>query len=113
MQGKKSTRQSIHVEILNRLLELQKEKGQRDADTKAIEAEMNRLKALIVADMGTSCSAVSEDGCTITWNPVRKLGVSKERLERLKAVHPDIYTEYVTISESRRFNIKRPKPDAA
>ena len=96
-----------------RFLELQEEKGRRDADTKAVEAEMKRLKALIVADMGTSCSAVSEDGCTITWNPVRKSGVSKEGLERLKAVHPEIYTEYVTISESRRFNIKRPKPDAA
>ena len=98
---------------VTRFLELQEEKGRRDADTKAVEAEMKRLKALIVADMGTSCSAVSEDGCTITWNPVRKSGVSKEGLERLKAVHPEIYTEYVTISESRRFNIKRPKPDAA
>ena len=98
---------------VTRFLELQKEKGQCDADAKAIEAEMKRLKALIVADMGTSCSAISEDGCTITWNPVRKSGVSKEGLERLKAVHPDIYAEYVTISESRRFNIRRPKSDAA
>ena len=89
------------------------EKDRHDADVETVEAEMKRLKALIVADMGKSCSAVSEDGCTITWNPVRKLGVSKEGLERLKAVHPDIYTEYVTVSESRRFNIRRPKPDAA
>lgn len=59
---------------VTRFLELQKEKGQCDADAKTIEAEMKRLKALIVADMGTSCSAISEDGCTITWNPVRKSG---------------------------------------
>ena len=98
---------------VTRFLELQEEKGRRDADVNAVAAEMKRLKALIVADMGKSCSAISEDGCTITWNPVRKTGVSKEGLERLKAVHPDIYTEYVTISESRRFNIKRPKPNAA
>ena len=98
---------------VTRFLELQEEKGRRDADAKAVEAEMKRLKALIVADMGISCSAVSEDGCTVTWNPVRKFGVSKEGLERLKAVHPDIYAEYVTLSESRRFHIKRPKSDAA
>ena len=94
-------------------MELQEEKRRYDADADAIEAEMKRLKALIVADMGTSCSAISKDGCTVTWNPVRKTGVSKEGLERLKAVHPDIYTEYVTISESRRFSIKRPKDGAA
>lgn len=98
---------------VTRFLELQEEKRRYDADADAIEAEMKRLKALIVADMGTSCSAISKDGCTVTWNPVRKTGVSKEGLERLKAVHPDIYTEYVTISESRRFSIKRPKDGAA
>lgn len=98
---------------VTRFLELQEEKSLHDADAKAVEAKMKRLKALIVADLGTNSSAVSEDGCTITWNPVRKSGVSKEGLERLKVVYPDIYEEYVTISESRRFNIKRPKPDAA
>ncbi len=98
---------------VTRFLELQEEKGRYDADVDAVEAEMKRLKALIVADMGTSCSAISKDGCTVTWNPVRKTGVSKKGLERLKAVHPDIYSEYVTISESRRFSIKRPKDGAA
>lgn len=98
---------------VTRFLELQEEKNRRDANSQQIADEMNRLKALIVADMGTSCSATSEDGCTITWNPVRKTGIFKEGLERLKAVHPNIYAEYVTTSESRRFTIKRPKPDAA
>ena len=98
---------------VSRFLELQEEKRLRDTDAKLVEAEMKRLKALIVADMGTSCSAMAEDGCTVTWNPVRKPGISKDGLERLKVVHPDIYAEYVTCSESRRFSVKRPKPDAA
>ena len=96
-----------------RFLELQEEKKRYDVNSQPIEDEMERLKALIVADMGTSSSAVSVDGCTITWNPVRKSGIFKEGLERLKAVHPNIYAEYVTTSESRKFSIKRPKPDAA
>ena len=39
--------------------------------------------------------------------------ITKEGLERMKEVHPDIYEEYVTISESRRFYIKETKPKAA
>lgn len=96
-----------------RYLELQEEKKLHDAGAKLIEDEMKRLKALILADMGTSPCAVSDDGCTITWKPSYTTGIMKEELERLKAVHPDIYTEYVTTSERRRFNIKRPKPEAA
>jgi len=74
---------------------------------------MQRLKALIVADMGHSSTAICEDGCTVSWKPVRKVGISKHDLERLKEVHPEIYAEYASVSESRRFNIKLPKPEAA
>jgi len=66
--------------------------------------------------MGTSPMATYEDTCgsyTVTFNPVRRPGISKEGLERMKEVHPEIYAEYVTVSESRRFNIKQSKPKAA
>jgi len=96
-----------------RYLELQEEKNLRDSDTKKADAEMQRLKALIIADMGRSCTAVCEDGCTVSWKPVCKVGISKNNLDRLKEVHPEIYAEYVTVSESRRFNIKQSKPEAA
>ncbi len=96
-----------------RYLELKEEKKQQDANAKAVDSELKRLKALIVADMGGSSTAVTEDGCTVTWKAVRKPDISKEGLERMKQVHPEIYEEYVTISESRRFNVKLPKPEAA
>ena len=70
---------------------------------------MNRLKALIMADMGTSCSATAEDGNTVIWKTVRKPQIYKENLRRLKEACPDIYAEYVTFSESRRFSIKQPE----
>lgn len=94
-------------------MELQREKQTYDGKVNEIKAEMNRLKALIVADMGTNPSAVAEDGCTITWKPSYTPGIFKEGLERLKVVHPDIYQEYVTYSERRNFNVKQPKPEAA
>lgn len=95
---------------VKRYLQLQEAKAAHDAAGKDLETEMKRLKAAIVADMGKSCTAVYDDkesSYTITFNPVYRKAISKEGLERLKVMHPDIYAEYVTTSESRRFNIKK------
>lgn len=95
---------------VKRYLQLQEAKTAHDAAGKELENEMKRLKAAIVEDMGTSCKAVYDDkesSYTITFNPVYQRTISKDRLERLKVMHPDIYDEYVTTSESRRFNIKK------
>lgn len=102
--------------MIRRYEELQEEKKRFDADVKAIDAELGRVKAQIIAAMGTSSCAVydtGDGGYTVTYNPVRKSGISKENLERLKAVHPDIYEEYVTTQISRRFCIKQTKAEAA
>ena len=55
-----------------RFLELKEQKSGLDAEVKRLEAEMKRMKALIVADMGSSCNAVYEDASgsyTITFHP--------------------------------------------
>lgn len=93
-----------------RFTELQAQKRLADEQSKSIENEMKRLQGRIVAEMGVSCTAVcavGADAYTVTYNPTRKAGVSKENLSRLQAQHPDIYEEYVTVSESRRFYVKR------
>lgn len=101
---------------VQRFLELQQLKAEADTSVKALEAELQRMKGLIVSEMGASCSAA----CTlegvpylVTYNPVRKSVVSKENLVRLQAQHPEIYSEYVTVSESRRFYIKEQRVKAA
>ena len=99
-----------------RYLELKAEKSQLDAEVNRLEAEMKRIKALIVADMGGSCTAVYEDASgsyTVTFNPSYHEKMLKENLLRLRETHPDIYAEYVSVSESRRFNVKRAKANAA
>lgn len=93
--------------------ELQSEKKKFDAKSKQVENEMKQLKALIVADMGTSSTAISADGYTITWKPSYTPGIYKEKLEQLKVLHPDIYAEYATNSERWNFNIQKPKSEAA
>lgn len=101
---------------LVRYLELQEKKKNLKDQTKVIENDLQRMKAMIVAEMGTSCSAVCEkDGTsyTITYNPVRKPTVDKDNLLRLKMQFPDIYNQFVTVSESRRFDVKISASEAA
>ncbi len=92
-----------------RYLELQAQKRAVDAQAKSIEGEMKRLQGQIVDEMGNSCNAVCSSGSdsyVVTYNLVRRLGISKEDLVRLQAQHPDIYDDYVTVTESCRFSIK-------
>ncbi len=59
-------------EKVRRYVELKEQKSALNANVKALDAEMERLKALIVADMGASWSAAYEDAdgsYTVTFNP--------------------------------------------
>jgi predicted phage-related endonuclease len=97
-------------------LELQEEKRLLSAEVKRVEDEMKRIKGLLVEKMGTSCTATynGAEGCyTVTYDPVRKAGIPKTNLERLKLERPEVYAEYVTVTESRRFNIKKAAIQAA
>lgn len=101
---------------LLRFRELQEQKKIHDAPTKKVKNEMERLKALMVAEMGTACTAVCEQddtSYTVTYNPIREPTISKDNLMRLKILYPEIYKEFVTVSESRRFNISASVKKAA
>ena len=92
-------------ERVRQYLALRDEKGVLGSDTKKLESELERLKALILADMGGSRAAVYADGCgsyTVTVDPSRRVGILKDNLLRLKECHPDIYEQYVTVSESQK-----------
>lgn len=94
---------------LMRYLQLQEEKKRAEAGSKEIEADMRRLKAALIAEMGKSCKAVCQQNgmnYTVTYNPVKKSGIDKDNLMRLKLDYPEIYNQYVTVSEFRRFSVK-------
>jgi putative phage-type endonuclease len=106
----------LQAQPLYSFLELQEEKRRLSAEMNQIEDSMKRMKGLLVEKMGTSCMALydgAEGSYAITYNPVRTVGIPKAGLERLKLEHPDIYEEYVTVSESRRFSIKKIAQQAA
>ena len=102
--------------LIPRYLELQAQRNAEKRNYEHIEAEMRRLQGRIVAEMGRSCTAVCqgrEAAYSISYKPVRKSGISKDNLQRLQAQHPDIYEQYVTVSESRRFYVKKQREEAA
>ena len=94
---------------ITRFLELQDLKRELDNRVRAVDYQMNRIKGLIADEMGKNCLAYCEVGGVlyqVTYNPVYRTGIDKDNLAKLKERHPDLYDEYVTVSESRRFYIK-------
>ena len=97
-------------------MELREEKSAVNARIKEIDSEMKRLQGRIVAEMGRTCEAACSAGgndYVITYKPTRRSDISKDNLFRLQAQHPDIYNDYVTVSESRRFYVKKSQDDNA
>ena len=103
-------------ERLMQYLKLQEEISSSETQSKKLKAEMERLKAILVTGMEGSSKAVCEKNginYTLTYNISRKATVNKDNLLRLQLLHPDIYKEFVTVSESRRFSVKANAAGAA
>ena len=101
---------------LMQYLRLLDEKKNAEVYSKEIDKDIQRLKALLIAEMGTSCTAICEQegvNYTVTYTPVRKSIIDKDNLLRLKLEHPDIYEQFVTVSESRRFSVRASIMEAA
>jgi predicted phage-related endonuclease len=101
---------------LARYLELSQTKSALNRQVKAVDSEIVKIKGLIAEGMGNSCAAACEvngTAYTITYNPSQRLMIVKDGLARLKDCHPDIYKEYVTASESRRFYVKPKREESA
>ena len=95
--------------LLMRYLRLVDEKKTSETISKKREEELLRLRAILIAQMGPSCMAGCErDGIryTVTYKPTRRAGIDKDGLARLKIQYPDIYEQFVTVTESRRFQVK-------
>ncbi len=106
----------IFTAQIERYMELKQEKSTYSAKIKQIDNEMHRLQGNIIDRMGKGCLASCRHGSDtyqITYNPIRKPDILKENLARLNLRHPEIYEEYVTVSEQRRFHVKKLQEAAA
>ena len=88
---------------------MQAKKEQIESQSRQLERELQRLKALLIAAMGQNCSAEGlADGSsyTLTCKPSYRTGIPKENLKRLQLLYPAIYSQFVTVTESRRFTVR-------
>ncbi len=99
---------------LEKYLSLQQEKKEIDEKSRLLEKEIQRLKALIIEEMGHNCIAdcqVNGRPYTISYIPYLKPNISAENLKKLELLHPDLYEQYVTMTETRRFLVKVKKDE--
>ncbi len=101
-----------HITNITKYLELKEEKANLAAQVKKLEEEMKLSYMGIVEEMGTSCKAVLKNGTEsfeISYKPSYRTQITSEGLEKMKVNHPDIYDDYVNVTESRRFTVKHKK----
>ena len=97
------------VTQIHQYLQLQEQKGVLAKQVTQLDAQMQQLKGLLVSELdGKDCAtcADGEQSYVISYNPIRRQGISKDNLVRLREVYPEIYEQFVETSESRRFSIK-------
>ncbi len=98
------------AKALDQILVLKAEQSMHDQKSRKIKEEIASIYAPIVDEMGISCLAtcLSPSGeFEVSYNPSVRVSINKESLEKLKINHADIYEEYVTSSESRKFSVKK------
>lgn len=101
--------QRKHLAAIKKYLELKEQKSSVDSQSKKLEEDMKQAYLDIVEELGTSCTGMLKAGTeeyTITYNTAYRTGIDKKGLEKLKIQHPDIYDDFVNVSESRRFSVK-------
>ena len=94
---------------IHQYLQLQEQKNALAKQVTQLDAQMQQLKGLLVSELdGKDCAtcADGEQSYVISYNPIRRQGISKDNLVRLREVYPEIYEQFVETSESRRFSIK-------
>lgn len=108
--AEKVTLNGKHLTNLEQYLQLREEKLQHDREVKRLETRMKEAYAEVVEEMGSTCDAVLRVGGTIyevSYKPKYRTGIDKNGLEKLKVQHPDVYDDYVNITESRSFSAKK------
>ena len=98
-----------HIRSVTQFIELRDAKLELDRQGRVLKNQMDKVKGLIVDKMGKSCAASCDVGdvtYAVTYNPVKRPEISKDNLLRLQERLPEVYEEYVTVSEYRKFNVR-------
>ncbi|MCL2775834.1 MAG: YqaJ viral recombinase family protein [Oscillospiraceae bacterium] len=95
---------------IEKYFDLRSQKLELNRQADDIDDEMKRLSAKVIDFMGTGCNAVCKSGPNeyyISYKPSYRENISKDGIDALRTFHPDIYDNFVTKTESRRFTVTR------
>lgn len=95
---------------LEKINQLKEQKAMFDQQSRKLDNLIKQEYAPIVEQMGSACRAtcqVRDLIYTVSYNPMYREGISKDKLSMLKAQHPDIYDDFVDVTESRVFKLAR------
>ena len=98
-----------HLQSVNQYLNWKEQRAEAEKEVKRLEEEMKKSYLDIVEELGPNCTGKISSGnkeYMISYNPMYRVSIDKKALERLKIQRPDIYDDYVSVSESRRFSVK-------
>jgi putative phage-type endonuclease len=98
-----------HAAPLAHYLELQQAKTELDRRARAIDNRMKQIKGNLMDELGKGCLAtcnLGDTSYTITCKPSPRTNINKDNLLLLKMQHPEIYEQFVTVSENRQFKVK-------
>ena len=96
--------------VLEQVLAMKQEKAKLESDVRKLDAQIKSTYAPIAELMGVSCSAHCENHGQqfhVTFNPQYREGIPKAKLSVLKAQHPDLYDDFVEMTESRVFKLTK------
>ncbi len=99
-----------YAKNLERILELKEKQKLVDKESRLLKKEISSLYAPIADELGTSISGdcIAPTGIyAINYKAVRKVTMNKESIKKLEINHKDIYDEYITVTESRTFSVKK------
>lgn len=108
--------QENHCKQLKQYLELQQAKNKLDTKSKELDTQMKKIQGLFLDEMGQSCYALCEVDSIpyiIKSTIIKKLIMKKDDVRKLQIEHPQIYQDYVSISQSQRFSVKPKISDMA
>lgn len=99
-----------YLPSLLQIADLRAQKSILESQARKLEEQIKVAYVPFAEQLGNACAAVCQGNSqrvTITYNPQYREGISKEKLNALKAQYPDIYDDFVETTESRVFKIKK------
>lgn len=99
-----------YLPSLLQIADLRAQKSILESQARKLEEQIKAAYVPFAEQLGNACAAVCQGNSqrvTITYNPQYREGISKEKLNALKAQYPDIYDDFVETTESRVFKIKK------